>query len=209
MLVSKYLVSFLLVSSFLLLFSCSESTSPELDNSNGLIPLKISNTWNYQFTDYDSSGTIVQTENQIQTIVKDTTIMNSIWYSYNYLPNGFWVTNKTDGYWSFVKKGTGNIAEDTSTIVFKYPTNVGDVYGNVDIPTEVIATNEEITVPAGTFKVIHITTNYQSLNNYLLNSFETYIAPKIGVIKEMQIGKKPNGNTFVAFKRELESYTLK
>ena len=209
MLVLKYFVYFLFVSSLVLLLSCSECTSPELDNLNGLIPLKMGNSWNYKFTDYDSSGTIVQTENQIETIVKDTTITNSIWYSYNYLPNGVWFTNKTDGYWSFVKKGTGNIVKDTSTIVFKYPTNVGDVYGNVDIPKEVIATNEEITVPAGTFKVIHITTNYQSLNNYLLNSFETYIAPKIGVIKEMQIGKKPNGNTFVAFKRELESYTLK
>ena len=209
MLVSKYLVSFLLVSSLLLFSSCSESTSSELDNSNGLIPLRIGNSWNYEFTDYDSSDAIVQTENQIETIVNDTTIINSIWYSYNYLPNGFWFTNKTDGYWSFVKKGTGNIANDTSTIVFKYPAKVGDIYGNAETPTEVIETDEEITVPAGTFKVIHIKTDYQFLKNYLLNSFDTYISPKIGVIKEMQNGKKPDGNTFVVFKRELKSYTLK
>ena len=193
MIALKCFFYFLFVSSIIFVSSCSESTSPELDNSNGLIPLKIGNSWNYEFTDYDSSGTIVQTENQINTIVKDTTIMNAIWYSFNYLPNGLWFTNKTDGYWSFVKKGTGNITEDNSLIVFKYPTVAGDIYGNFDTPTEVIATDEEITVPAGTFKLIHVKTNYQSSNNYLLNSFETYIAPKIGVIKEIQIGKNPMG----------------
>ena len=41
-----------------------ETTEPEL-TSNGLIPLKNGNSWNYILTSYDSSNVFLYDENQI------------------------------------------------------------------------------------------------------------------------------------------------
>jgi hypothetical protein len=74
---------------------------------------------------------------------------------------------------------------------------------------EVVSISEMLTVPAGNFEVIHIITTYLFSTNYELNSFETFIAPGVGIIKRIQIGKKYDGTKFVVFKDELESYSLK
>ena len=205
---SKSVIYYLFTVTVFLLYYCSESTEPDT-TANDLIPLKIGNSWNYKFTDYDSSGTILYTENQTSTIVKDTSMLNYTWYSNNDFVNSFWYTNKADGYWAFVKENTGPIKKDTSLLIYKYPTQVGDIYGDTNNPKEVMSVDEEIIVPAGKFRVIHIINNYLNSNNYLLDSFEIYIAPHIGVIKTMQIGKKSDGNKFVVYKSELESYSLK
>ncbi len=203
----RALYTFILIAP-IIFTSCSESTSP-YSNNDGLIPLSVGNSWSYQFTDYDSSGAVIYTEIQTNKIDKDTIISNNIWYGYNYIPVSVWFINKADGYWSFAKRNGNTLMNDTSIIVYKYPTKAGDVYGNPYTPSEVISTEEEITVPAGTFNAIHITTNYSSLNNNFLYSFETYIVPHIGVIKLEQIGKKSNGDTYIVYKSELESYSLK
>ena len=208
MFTSKSVLYSLIIVIGFLFSNCSEPTEPDV-LSNDLIPLKISNSWNYKQTVYDSSGVIVRVENQSSTIIKDTTILSQLWYSFSDVPDGIWFTNKTDGYWAFVKANTGSTLNDTSLLVYKYPTKVGDIYGDADSPNEVVSIDEEITVPAGKFKVIHIITHYQSSQTYLLDSFEMFIAPQIGVIKRMQIGKKPNGNKFIVVKRELENYSLK
>jgi hypothetical protein len=204
---NSVIYSLIIVTGFLF-SNCSEPTEPDV-LSNDLIPLKISNSWNYKQTVYDSSGVISYVENKSSTIIKDTTILSQLWYSFSDVPEGIWFTNKADGYWAFVKANTDSILNDTSLLVYKYPTRVGDIYGDADSPREVVSIDEEITVPAGIFKVIHIITHYPSSQNFWLDSFETFIAPQIGVIKVMQIGKKPNGNKFVVYKRELENYSLK
>ena len=205
---SKSVIYSLIIVTGFLFSNCSESTEPDV-LSQDLIPLKINNSWNYKQTDYDSSGVIYRVENQSSTIIKDTTILSQLWYSFSDVPDGIWFTNKTDGYWAFVKANTGSVLNDSSLLVYKYPTKVGDIYGDADSPIEVVSIDEEITVPAGSFKAIHMIKNYLSSQNYLRDSFEIFIAPQIGVIKRMQIGKKPNGNKFIVFKSELESYSLK
>jgi hypothetical protein len=205
---SKSVIYSLIIVTGFLFSNCSESTEPDV-LSNDLIPLKISNSWNYEQTVYDSSGVISSVGNKSSTIIKDTTILSQLWYSFSDVPDGIWFTNKTDGYWAFVKADTISIINDTSLMVYKYPTKVGDIYGDANSPSEVVSIDEVISVPAGIFKVIHIITHYPSSQNYLLDSFEIFIAPKIGKIKVMQIGKKPNGNKFVVYKTELESYSLK
>ncbi|VAX28340.1 hypothetical protein MNBD_IGNAVI01-1010 [hydrothermal vent metagenome] len=201
-----FIYSLVLFSS--LLFGCSESTSPEEADAN-LIPLKIGNTWSHNFTDYDSNGVVTSTKLQISTIDRDTTFSNKRWYSYSHIPRGVWFINKDGGYWSWIKASLLHLENDTSVVVYKYPTFAGDIYGDVETPTEVISIDEEITVPAGKFKVIHYVTRYISSDNYLIDSFEKFIAPGIGVIKTMQVGKKANGDKFIVYKRELESYSLK
>jgi hypothetical protein len=191
----------------ILISNCSDSTEPE-NSAAELIPLKVGNSWNYKLTSYDSSGSISYIENQNSKIIKDTNISNHTWYAYNDAPDGIWYTNKSDGYWAFIKSNTGAIVNDTSVIVFKYPTQVGDIYSNSYMSMEVIAINEELIVSAGVFRTIHIKSVYEDTTNYLLDSFEWFIAPQVGIIRSKQIGKKPNGNKFVVLMRDLESYAL-
>jgi hypothetical protein len=192
----------------LLIYNCSDTTEPG-DSIIQLIPLKISNTWNYKMTSYDSTGTVSYYEDITSSIDKDTIIHGLKWYGYNSVPPGIWHTNKSDGYWSFVKGGIGNILNDTSLIAYKYPTRVGDIYGDPETPIEVLSVDEMITVPAGEFKVIHLFETFIGSTNYLLDSFETFITPGVGVIKVMQIGKRYDGTKFIVYKNELESYSLK
>ena len=202
---TQYLL-FILTS--LLLFSCSNSTEPD-ETINELIPLKIGNKWNYKMTIYDSLGSISYREDITTSIDRDTFINGIKWYGYNTPPTRIWHTNKSDGYWTFVKAGTGNVVNDTSLLVYKYPTQVGDVYGNPDMPREVVSVDEEITIPAGKFKAIHLVTTFTGSTNYLLDSFETFITPGLGVIKVMQIGKRSDGTKFIVYKNELVSFELK
>jgi len=194
--------------SFFLFSNCSDTTEPEL-SSTGLIPLKVGNTWNYKLTVYDSTEVFLYDEEQTSSIIKDTIINNSTWYTYDSTPTGIWFSNNTTGYWVQVKVTTGLVPNDTSRVVYRFPTQVGDIYGDIESPLEVISTDENITVPSGTFKAIHIRTTLPSSTNYLLDSQETYIVPNIGIVKVMQIGKVANGNKFVVYKNELLSYSLK
>ena len=204
----KSALCFAFIAIAILISNCSDSTEPG-NAAAELIPLKVGNSWNYKLTSYDSSGSISYIENQNSTIIKDTSISNYTWYAYNDAPNGIWFTNKSDGYWAFIKANTGSIVKDTSMIVFRYPTQVGDIYPGDYMPMEVIAINEEIIVGARVFQTIHIISTYTDTTHYLLDSFEWFIAPQVGIIKTMQIGRKPSGDKFIVFKRELESYKLK
>ena len=204
----KSALCFAFIAIAILISNCSDSTEPG-NSATELIPLKVGNSWNYKLTSYDSSGSISYIENQNSTIIKDTSISNYTWYAYNDVPNGIWFTNKSDGYWAFIKANTGLITNDTSIFVYKYPTEVGDIYGDPNSPMEVVAIDEEIIVGARVFQTIHIISTYTDTTHYLLDSFELFIAPQVGIIKTMQIGRKPNGDKFIVFKRELESYKLK
>ncbi|MDH3269448.1 MAG: hypothetical protein OEM46_11405 [Ignavibacteria bacterium] len=202
---NQYLL-FILTS--LVIYNCSESTEP--DNSiSELIPLKIGNTWNYNRTVYDSTGAVIYDENITSTVEKDTTINGIEWFDYNDVPAGIWFTNKSTGYWAFVNASTGNFLNDTSFIVYKFPTQVGDLYDIPGSTVEVIAIDEIVLVPAGKFKIIHLVSTYPSPISYLMDSFEIFIAPGVGIIKRMQIGKKYDGTKFIVFTSELESYSIK
>ncbi len=189
------------------LFSCSGINNPVPDNNN-FIPLHVGNSWSYHLTDYDSSGTVIYTYDQTTKIDRDTVISDKKWYTYNGYPAGIWFSNKADGYWAFIITNTGSLKNDTSLILYKYPANTGDVYGNIYFPTEVVSTNEEVTVPAGTFKAIHFSISYQKLNSYMLDSYEVYVVPRVGLIKQMQVGKKSDGSKYIVYKDELVSYSI-
>ncbi len=201
------LYSFVIIS-LLLFSSCSETTEPD-NLSNGIIPLKINNSWNYTLASYDSSNALLYEENQNSTIMKDSTFLNNTWYTFNDVPAGVWFTNKTDGYWVFAKANTGSFQNDTSFLVYRFPAQVGDIIGPDDSPGEVVSIDTAITVPAGNFKAIHIIRRYPSSTNYLMDSFEIFIAPHIGIIKVMQVGRKSDGTKFITSKKELVSYSLK
>lgn len=196
----------LLLSSTIFL-SCSESTEP--DNSiNELIPLKIGNTWNYIRTVYDSLGSVLYTDNINSSVERDTIINYIKWFGLTNAPGSVYFTNKSNGYWALQTIALPYFPNDTSYIVYKYPTEVGDIYGDPETPREVISVDEMITVPAGKFNVIHLITTFIGSSNYLLDSFETFITPGVGIVKVMQIGKRYDGTKFVVYKDELVNYSI-
>ena len=198
---------FIYLLSLAFLFSCTDSTSPE-DSKLNLIPLKLGNSWSYNFTMYDSSGVESYSKIQTETIDKDTTILNNTWYSYSNTPHGVWYCNKSDGHWGYLEAPLTATQKDTSMLIYKFPVSGGEIYGNTENPVEVISTDKKITVPAGIFEVIHTISHFPVSDNYLLHSFETFIAPGIGKIKTMQIGKKAIGDKFTVYKKELLSYSI-
>lgn len=199
-------LSIVLFSISIFYLGCSDSVNPEDYFQNNPIPLKIGNSWNYLLTNYDSTETISYTHNNLENVITDTVISNMRWYSLNSSPKGEWFTNKADGYWGFVKANNQNkLIKDTTFLIFKYPTVVGDKYRDY----EVVAVDEEVVVPAGKFNCVHITVRYPHSNNYLLDSFEILFKPGLGKVKWMQIGKRAGNKKYVVYKSELSSYSLK
>jgi len=160
-------------------------------------------------TTYDSTGSVINQQSGTRTIDIDTVINGVIWYRYANDFQGVWNTNKSDGYWQFLEADTLSLRNDTSWIEYKFPTNVGDVYGNPEFPKEVLSVSDWISVPAGIFNIIHITQDGTKFNNPLKVSFERYICPGIGFVRSTQIGKRFDGTKYVVWKSELEGYSIK
>jgi len=206
--VNHFLLLILLLS--ILILSCSESTEPD-SSTFSFIPLTIGNKWEYKVTDFDSTGNVINQIYGTRTIFEDTVVKGITWYAYTGDFRGNWNTNKSDGYWVFVEGDSGQSINDTSWIEYKFPTQVGEVYGNPDYPTEVVSTNEIISVPAGSFRTIHYRIQLDDIifYNFLGVSFDSYVCPGLGIIKTMQIGKRYDGTKFVVYQNELASYDIK
>jgi hypothetical protein len=142
---SKRNMYLLFILTSLLIYNCSESTGPD-DSLNELIPLKIGNTWNYTRTVYDSSGIVLYTWNINSSIQRDTIINYNKWYGFTDAPASVYFTNKSNGYWALQTIVPNYFPNDTSFIVYKYPTQVGDIYGDPEKPREVVSVDEMITV---------------------------------------------------------------
>lgn len=198
----------LIIVTLLFTYCCSEPTE-SIPFPSKLIPLKIGNNWNSIRTVYDSEGNVEYTDSIISTIDKDTTIEGSTWYGYSNIPPGIWYTNKSDGYWVYAKFFNGGSLIDTFLLVYKYPAKVGDVYDGLTYRREVVALDELIFVPAGTFRTIHFVDTYIDSSNYLQDSFDTFVAKRVGIVKRIQKGRKSDGSKYVVLDEELENYTLK
>jgi hypothetical protein len=206
--VNQFLLLILLSS--ILFLSCSESTEPD-SSTFSFIPLTIGNKWEYKVTHFDSTGNVTNQIYGTRTIFKDTVVKGITWYAYTGDFRGNWNTNKSDGYWVFIEPDSVSSINDTSWIVYKFPTHLGDIYGSTDHPTEVVSTNESISVPAGNFRTIHYRIELDDIIffNYLGVSFDSYVCPGLGIVKTMQIGKKYDGTKFVVWQSELTNHNIK
>jgi hypothetical protein len=203
MFTSRFLPCSIILLSFFF-SSCSDTSSPDISSNIDIIPLKKGNTWHYRMTGYDSTGSYSYPD-ESSIIINDTIIFNNqTWYSYNDIPSGFWYTNKSDGYWVLFRSADGKSGNDTTLLLYKYPTFPGDAYGEI----KVISINEELELPIGNFKVIHYSHDFEISDNPLLGSFHTYVASGIGVVKIMQLGKRSDGSSFKVYERELKGFSL-
>lgn len=205
----KLLVFLLLILSIPLLFSCSNSTSPENVAPDEVIPLTMGNSWSYTYTNYDENGDETSSFPRESTIDKDTTISDLTCYAYSN-HHSAWYTNLDDGYSSYSLNASSE--NEATMLMFKYPATKGDIYGDSEYRVEVISINEKITVTAGTFNVLHYSTTISDdsyMNDYEIVSLESFISPGIGLVNRMFIAKDSNGEEFIINSEELDSYSLK
>jgi hypothetical protein len=204
----KIILALLFLTLIFNFISCEDNPTKSNLFPTEMIPLKMGNSWSYVRTNYDSTGIVEYTENITSTIDKDTLIDELTWYGYSDTPSGIWFTNKSNGYWVYARWNNGNAIVDTMLLIYKYPAIVGDVFDFPSFRREVVSTNELITVPAGSYKTIHYSDTFLDSSNYLLDSFEIFVAQGIGLIKRVQIGRKQDGTRFMVFEEELENYSL-
>ena len=186
----------LLVAVSFMIAGCSSSNEPSVME---LFPLKVGNTWTFNFTDEDNVTTEV-----VNTVKNEITILqNEKWFVLDYDNELQSVCkNKSDGFW-FADYNTESKIY-TPELVYKYPASTGNQYEtNSGIKVKVVSINEKITVPFGTFDCYHYEIDY---GDDMVT--DEYFAPNVGLIKlvsyAVEAGQKIKKST-----TELKSFVFK
>jgi hypothetical protein len=157
---------------------------PPIDTS-AIIPLKVGNTWTYQFTMYDSLGSVWASFPESTSILSDTLINGRKVFLFSSL-DYFW--NEESGFWT-------QTSGKQPLLVYKYPANVGESYG---LLITVICKDSTINTPKGIF-------NCYGYSSGIANSF---VAPEIGVVKREYFQNRADGTAYLFQKEELINYSL-
>lgn len=185
--------------------ACNTGNDPE-DSKKQLIPLAKGNSWSYVQTTFDTIGRAYSPGYYVENkVISDTMIANEKWYHSEGYPNNVWLTNRSNGFWQYVKAGvTATLKRDTMVYVFSYPAKIGDKSHTL----EVVSIDKEVTVPAGTFRCIHYLHKEINSTNYLIDSFEYFVVPGLGIIKWQQVGKLSGNRKWIVYKSELTNYSI-
>jgi len=199
---TKFCLIILLV--VLVVFACSNEENPVNTvetGSDGLIPLKIGNSWTYQATIYDLDSNITFEGTYLQEVFASFVSDNLTWYYIDKEPEAEQYpryTNKEDGYYELYNKN------EIGKLMFKYPCNKGDnyIFNGPTIRVSSIDTN--ITTTLGNFNCIlyrRQVFDYNAPPQYIVT--EWYISPEIGVIRTYSFHPSYGTNNY-----ELLSYNL-
>jgi hypothetical protein len=168
--------------------SSSSSNSKQISSSKSgdIFPLKVGNSFISKKDYYDlSSGKFYSTRTDTLKIVSERVLNKDTMFLTN--NNNQYVINRPDGYWS----------ENGKVLEAKYPGNVGDTFPSYtkitnDKPPDtvtgywkIVAVNEQVTVPAGTFNCIKYDSYHKSIiNGKIHNRIITWWSPGFGLIKK-------------------------
>jgi hypothetical protein len=166
-----------------------------------IFPLTIGNEWLSSYTEYNTSGGIIDAGTSATRVVGDSTVNDWLWHivvdSMTGGGRSLW-TNREDGLWWYTD--TSAVQE---ALVLKYPANTNDTYPYYDLTVRVASTNAIVTVPAGQF-----TCYYYELDAPIVGTIgKIWAAPNIGLVKAEQY----NLNIiwlYLQMRVELESYQL-
>ncbi|NNG26989.1 MAG: hypothetical protein HKM87_05650 [Ignavibacteriaceae bacterium] len=169
----------------LLIFSCSSEENPIITiatGSDGLIPLKVGNSWTYQSTIYDLDSNITFQGTYLQEVFASVVSENLTWYYIDREPEANQYpryTNKEDGYYE------KEYETDKVELKFKYPCSEGDSYLYGDHYINVLSTDTIITTTRGDFKCIlyrlqFLDPGFPGLRYHIA---EWFISPEIGIIR--------------------------
>ncbi len=122
-----------------------------------IIPLAAGNKWVYNIKVFDSTNAQVYADVDSSWVERDTTLDNQLWYILVDEDGPFQIAaNRDDGYYArdvTLASGTTNIdSVGEAYLSAKYPVNAGETFSNKPgFTTEVLATDDSVTVPAGSF----------------------------------------------------------
>jgi hypothetical protein len=157
----------------------SQNTTKEI------IPLAEGNFWTYQNYYYRSprKDSINNADSVTLHVGKKILFNNQDWYPWGVLDWDYSNIgiNQKDGFYRIFFNNINNISIDSACLFFKYPTKNGDKYysGCVYDTLHIISIDEEVTVPAGTFKCIH----YRTIDSDKYPDNEFFISPGVGMVK--------------------------
>lgn len=160
-----------------------------------IMPLAAGATWVYQIEALDTTQNILRPiKVDSFMILRDTLIQNVRWYEFDGLgPDRGFAINWDDGLWMVRPP-------DSPFIFVKYPAVIGDTFtsviGKVETKNRVVATDLEVTVPAGVFHCY----KYEQKVGPIPMTTNFYFAPGAGLIK-MEImdrnGARPMGQAYL------------
>lgn len=152
-----------------------------------IMPLAIGNYWGYHVVSIDSMGNVTADFYDTLTIDSSVSTGDNTWYRcVSFWSSEKWYSNRPEGLW----RRCGG--EDT--IFIKFPVRPNEIYGTGLNPPlchrtfRVLNTDEEITVPAGTFRCIAYYTDFGYYDRYFY-----YYAPKVGLVKYVYLGTMGHG----------------
>jgi hypothetical protein len=185
---------YLLLAFCFAIISCKNSTDTVVQGQSVIMPLAIGNTWIYIDNGYDSNGHLIVPTPSDTLLISDTL---SYGKDIIYIPQNrhIYYVNRADG---LRIRYDGYFDE---TFIAKYPAKAGDIFrhdrylitkesspdpiGVAAGDLIVSSTIESVTVPAGTFICYKYNEDYyDTASHQLLDRFNTYYAPNVGMIKE-------------------------
>jgi hypothetical protein len=209
--------------SLIFLIGCNEnSVNPSSESL--FYPIKVGNSWKYDFKDYDSTGILVYEgpidEKFIYARMKDDQLV----YQFDSPLNPpspaccdyrYYFQNKTDGVHRLVASdSTGYWVYDY--LWYKYPSSENDFFtnGRNDYDTTfVISLNDTVVCDAGIFECIvykNITRDIEdSTFTKILGYTYTYVSKGIGKIKFELYWSKNSGEYYKNYEYSLNSYIFK
>jgi len=194
----------LILSGVLLIFACSSENNPVIpiaSGSDGLIPLKVGNSWTYQSTVYDLDSNITFQGTYLQEVLASIVIDKLTWYYIDKEPKAGQYpryTNKEDGYYELYS------ANKIGELMFKYPCSKGESYFFSDHYINVLSIDTNITTTLGNFSCILYRRQFFDTGGsgqYFVT--EWYVSPDIGIIKTYYFHPWHGTNNY-----ELSSYIL-
>jgi hypothetical protein len=215
------LLSFLF--SMLFLIACKDNTVNPIAGTS-FYPISVGNNWNYNFKDYDSTGTLVYEGPFDETFIYARMKDGELVYQFNSPLNPpspaccdyrYYFQNKTDGVHRLVSSdSTGYWVYDY--LWFKYPCIKIDFYtnGRNDYDTTfVISLNDTVVCDAGRFECIvykNIIRDFEDTTfTKILGFAYTYVAKDVGKVKFESYWSNSIGEFYKTYEYSLLSYTLK
>jgi len=171
----------------LALSGCKDDESPTSvqPRPDVIVPLTVNNQWTYRRTFFDSTGTVTSVDTFMNYVRRDTIIQGETWASTSYWGS---CRNNSDGYWFYYLQ---------PVLQYKYPAAAGDFFMLQQDTVRVVSTNQQVTVPFGTFAC------YDYQRTFFGLPYHSLVCPKLGLVRDEWVVRVNGGSPYVSARVEL------
>ena len=183
----------------LVLLSCNDTGLSVIEGNPAgpIIPLQIGNTWIYEFSQYDTLGTLISAVYDTVALAIDTVLDNRVWFFW--AQPEMYIANYSDGAWIRSLEIGFSLYP---SLMYKYPAEVGDLWtfdGFSTFHMQLTSINEVTEVPAGRFSC-HV-------YDFGSTTGVVHIVPGIGMVFSEMFNFVPSGKSY-RYVHRLLSYSL-